>query len=79
MPDIQLSLDDPRTSGRSLFALKRIADALEAGFLTLEESRRAAKRISSRYARIFDCVATLTTYVTKSNKLALELANHVFH
>ncbi len=35
--------------------LKRIAEALEAGFLTLEECQRATARIDLGYVRVFDC------------------------
>jgi hypothetical protein len=54
MPSTASSLEDPRLSGRSLFALKRIAEALQAGLLTLEEAKAAAARISPSYAGVFD-------------------------
>jgi len=47
-------LADPRVSGRSLFALKRLAEALAAGLLTLNEVKRGAKHISPRYGGVFD-------------------------
>jgi hypothetical protein len=47
-------LADSRTCGRTLFALKRVAEALEAGLLTLEEVKRAADRISPHHRGLFD-------------------------
>jgi hypothetical protein len=60
MPETPVSLEDPRLSGKSLFALKRIAEALQAGLLTLDEARRAAARISPHYAGVFDNGLTTT-------------------
>jgi len=53
MPDGLERLWDRHLSGRSLFALRRIAEALEADLLTLSEADRAAERISPRYVGIF--------------------------
>jgi hypothetical protein len=48
-------LDNQQVSGKKLFALKRIAEALQAGFLTAEEAKRAAGHISPQYGCVFDC------------------------
>lgn len=53
MPDNLNRLADPRVSGRTLFALKRIAEALYEGWLTPEEANKAAQRISGRSAGVF--------------------------
>lgn len=54
MSETPIPLEDPRLSGRSLFALKRIAEALQADLLTLNEAKAAAARISPHYAGVFD-------------------------
>jgi hypothetical protein len=54
MPDRFALLADPSLPGKCLFALKRIAEALESGFLTLEEAKRAAARISPTCAELFE-------------------------
>ena len=54
MPQEPASLADPRLSGKRLFALKRIAEALEAGLLTFDEARMAAARISPQHSDVFD-------------------------
>jgi hypothetical protein len=54
MPESRSSLDDPRHSGRSLFALKRIAEALQAEMLTYCEAKAAAMYISPHYGEVFD-------------------------
>jgi hypothetical protein len=59
MPDIQPSLDDLQVSGRRLLLLKRIAEALEADFLTLEEAKSAAVRISPHFRTVFDAPGTM--------------------
>ena len=59
MPDIQPSLDDLQVSGRRLLSLKRIAEALEADFLTLEEAKSAAVRISPHFRTVFDAPGTM--------------------
>jgi hypothetical protein len=57
MPDNCDPLADPRVSGRSLFALKRIAEALRDGWLTVDEAKTAAERISPHCSGIFDGLA----------------------
>lgn len=54
MPESPAPLEDPRHSGKSLFALKRIAEALQAGLLTYDEAKAAATRISVHYSEVFD-------------------------
>ena len=70
-------LAHPRVSGRRLFALKRIAEALEAGFLTLEECQKATARIDPGYVRVFDCkrseAAERAAQVTRIIQLILQL------
>lgn len=48
------ALADPTLPVKSLFALKQIAGALESGFLTLIEARRAATYFSPDCAAIFN-------------------------
>ena len=56
VPDRFAALADPTLPGKRLFALRRIAGALESGFLTLEEAKRAAARIAPTCAQIFNDV-----------------------
>ena len=51
------SLADPSLSGKSLLALKRIAEALQNGFLTPGEANRAAAHIAPACAQIFTVAA----------------------
>ena len=53
MPDALDCLSDRHRSRKSLFALRRIAEALEADLLTPSEAERAAGRISASYGGIF--------------------------
>lgn len=52
-PDRFTALADPSLSAKSLFALRRIAEALGGGFLTRKEANRAAARIAPDCAEIF--------------------------
>jgi hypothetical protein len=54
MPETPASLEDPCHTGRSLFALKRIAEALLLDLLTLSAAKSAAARISPHYSAVFD-------------------------
>jgi hypothetical protein len=54
VPDRFAALADPTLPVKSLFALKQIAGALESGFLTLIEARRAATHFSPDCAAIFN-------------------------
>lgn len=57
VPDRFALLADPSLPGKYLVALKRIAEALESGFLTLEEAKRAVARIAPPCAPIFNDAA----------------------
>lgn len=54
VPDRFVTLADPTLPVKCLFALRRIAGALESGFLTLEEAKRAAACIAPTCAQIFN-------------------------
>jgi hypothetical protein len=47
-------LASPRMSSRRLFALKRLAEALDGDLLTLKEARRGAAHIAPQFAAIFN-------------------------
>jgi hypothetical protein len=53
VPDRLALLADPSVSAKCLFALRRIAESLENGFLTREEANRAAAHISPACAEVF--------------------------
>ena len=53
LPDRLASLADPTLPGKCLFALKRIAEALEAGLITLDEAKRAAAHIAPTCGQVF--------------------------
>lgn len=57
VPDRLASLADPTLPGKCLFALKRIAEALQGGFITLGEAERAAAQIAPTCAQIFNDAA----------------------
>ena len=54
MPDGLEQLARRRISSRRLFALKRLAEALDGDLLTLKEARRGATRIAPEFAIVFD-------------------------
>ena len=54
VPDKFASLNDPGLPVKSLFALRRIAEARESGFLTLVEAKQAAAHIFPNCAGIFN-------------------------
>lgn len=54
MPERKELLTSPTLSSRRLFALKRLAEALDGGLLTLQEARRGAARIAPELAAVFD-------------------------
>jgi hypothetical protein len=55
MPDKLNLLADPQVSGRSLFVLKRIAEALRDGWLTPEQARAAVEPYCPDYREAFAC------------------------
>ena len=54
MPEGMELLASPKITTRRLFALKRLAEALDGDLLTLEEARRGAARIALEFAAVFD-------------------------
>lgn len=69
VPDRLALLTDPSLSAKCLFALRRIAESLENGFLTPEEANRAAAHISPACAEVFNDVVQAQGVI-----LAIEMA-----
>jgi hypothetical protein len=54
MPERKELLASPRISSQRLFALKRLAEALDGQLLTLKEARRGAAFTAPQFAVIFN-------------------------